>query len=72
LRGGQVLGLGASKQRMQELGIASGVVRAIDDELAVAEKALGSFTRLAPVPLMLQLGDMLRKQVAALSVPKVA
>jgi octaprenyl-diphosphate synthase len=69
LRGGQPLGLGASRQRMQELGIASGVVRAIDGELAAAARALEPFARLAPVPLMLQLGEMLRKQVASLSVP---
>ena len=69
LRGGRPLGLSASKQRMQELGIAGGVVQAIDQELAVAGEALAPFARLAPVPLMLQLGDMLRKQVAALSVP---
>jgi octaprenyl-diphosphate synthase len=69
LRGGRPLGLPASKQRMQELGIAGGVVQAIDAELATASGALAPFARLAPVPLMLQLGEMLRKQVAALSVP---
>jgi octaprenyl-diphosphate synthase len=68
LRGGRPLGLPASKQRMQELGIASGVVRAIDIELGVASDALASFANLAPVPLMLQLSEMLRKQVAALAV----
>lgn len=68
LRGGQPLGFGASRQRMQELGIASGVVQAIDEELAVAAEALAPFARLAPVPLMLQLGAMVHKQVAALSV----
>lgn len=67
LRGGQALGLPASKHRMQELGIASGVVRAIDEELVAAGKALAPFGQLAPVPLMLQLGDMLHQQVAALS-----
>jgi len=69
LKDGRPLGLPASKQRMQELGIAAGVVRAIDGELAAAGVALAPFTKLAPVPLMLQLGDMLQKQVAALSVP---
>ncbi len=68
LRGGQPLGLAASKQRMQELGITAGVVRAIEDELATAGAALAPFASLAPVPLMLQLGDMLHKQVAALPV----
>ena len=72
LQGGLPLGLSASKQRMQELGIAAGVVRAIDEELAVARQALAPFARLTPVPLMLQLGEMLHKQVAALSVPAVS
>lgn len=66
LRGGQPLGLAASQQRMHELGIAAEVVRAIDDELGAATKALESHRQLAPVPLMLQLGGMLRGQVAAL------
>ena len=66
LRGGRPIGLAASKQRMQELGIASGVVRAIDDELAVATQALAPHSRLAPVPLMLQLCAMLHVQVSAL------
>lgn len=69
LRDGQPMGLPASKLRMQELGIAAGVVRAIDEELAAAAAALAPFAKLAPVPLMLQLGEMLRKQVASLSVP---
>ena len=66
IRGGRPLGLAASRQRMQELGIAAGVVQAIDDELAIAAKALVPFTSLAPVPLMLQLEALLRAQVAAL------
>jgi octaprenyl-diphosphate synthase len=70
LRGGRPLGLAASKHRMEELGIAGGVVKAIDEELASAEAALVPHATLAPVPLMKQLGDMLRKQVAALSVPR--
>jgi len=67
MRGGQPLGLLASRQRMQELGIATGVVLAIEAELALAGEALAPYARLAPVPLMLQLGGMLRTQVAALS-----
>jgi octaprenyl-diphosphate synthase len=66
LRGGQPLGLAASKMRMKEMGIAAGVVRAIDDELAVATSVLTPYGGLAPVPLMLQLGGMLKGQVAAL------
>lgn len=69
LQDGQPLGLPASKLRMQELGIVAGVVRAIEDELAAAGAALAPFAKLAPVPLMLQLSEMLRKQVASLSVP---
>ena len=71
LRGGQPLGLAASRQRMQELGIAAGVVQAIDDELAVATEALAPFPHLTPVPLMLQLGAMLRAQVIALQAAPV-
>lgn len=66
LRGGQPLGLAASQQRMREMDIAAQVVRAIDDELAVATQALDPHHALAPVPLMLQLGEMLRTQVTAL------
>lgn len=66
LRGGQPLGLAASKLRMKEMGIAAGVVTAINDELAAATRALEPHARLAPVPLMLQLGTMLQGQVVAL------
>ncbi|MBI2814849.1 MAG: polyprenyl synthetase family protein [Opitutae bacterium] len=69
LRGGRPLGLPASKQRMKELGIASGVVRAIEEELVAAVSVLASFGQLAPVPLMRLLSEMLRQQVAALSAP---
>jgi octaprenyl-diphosphate synthase len=66
LRGGQPLGLAASQQRMKDLGITAGVVRAIDFELMGATAALEPFTQLAPVALMLQLVDMLKAQVATL------
>src|SRR5258708_1601703 len=66
LRGGQPIGLAASKQRMQELGIAAGGVRAIDDELAGVTPGLAPPPRLARVPVMLQLCAMLQGQVAAL------
>lgn len=72
LRGGQPLGLAASQQRMREMGIAAEVVRAIEDELAAATDALEAHRQLAPVPLMLQLGEMLRGQVAALPAPPPA
>lgn len=67
LRGGQPLGLAASQQRMKEMDIAAGVVRAIDDELAAAARTLAAYHRLPPVPLLLQLGEMLKGQVTALS-----
>jgi octaprenyl-diphosphate synthase len=66
LRGGQPLGLAASRQRMSELGIAARVVTAIDEELQVAARNLEPFSALAPVPLMLQLGSLLKSQVAML------
>ncbi len=66
LRGGEPLALAASKLRMKEMGIAAEIVRAINDELAVAAKALEPHRSLAPVPLMLQLGSMLQGQVASL------
>jgi octaprenyl-diphosphate synthase len=66
LRGGQSVGLAASRQRMKDLGIAAGITRAIDDELAIAHQALVPFAQLAPVPLMRQLGEMLQVQVATL------
>jgi octaprenyl-diphosphate synthase len=72
LRGGQPLGLAASRQRMAELGIAAGVVRAIDNELAAASQALEPYRGLAPVPLMFQLGEMLRGQVATLQAAPMA
>lgn len=66
LSGGQPLGLAASRQRMAELGIADRIVVAIDEELKVATQGLDPFLDLAPVPLMLQLGSMLKAQVATL------
>ena len=68
MQGGQPLGLAASKLRMQQLGISSGVVQAIEAELADATGVLAAHAGLAPVPLMLQLAGMLRAQVAALPV----
>lgn len=72
LRGGHPLGLAASRQRMTELGIAGRVVTAIDDELRLAARGLEPFADLAPVPLMLQLGSMLKAQVATLQTSAVA
>jgi octaprenyl-diphosphate synthase len=72
LRGGQPLGLAASRQRMQDMGIAASIVQAIDAELAVATGALAPYAGLAPVPLMRQLGEMLQSQVAALQAASLA
>jgi octaprenyl-diphosphate synthase len=72
LRGGQQLGLAASRQRMAELGIAGRVVVAIDEELKIAAGNLEPFGALAPVPLMLQLSTMLKMQVASLQTSAVA
>jgi octaprenyl-diphosphate synthase len=66
LQGGQPLGLAASKLRMKELDIAAGVMRAIDDELTAATRMLAPHGGLPPVPLLLQLCEMLRSQVSAL------
>jgi octaprenyl-diphosphate synthase len=66
LRDGQPLGLAASRKRMAELGITGKVVVAIDEELEIATRGLDPFMDLPPVPLMLQLGAMLKAQVATL------
>ncbi len=66
LRGGRSVELAASRQRMAELGIAAGVLRAIDKELTDAYRALEGFESLPPVPLMRELGSMLKAQVTAL------
>jgi octaprenyl-diphosphate synthase len=72
LQGGRPLGLAASKLRMKELGIAAAVVQAIEEELAVGTRALAPYAGLAPVPLMRQLGEMLKGQVAALQAASAA
>ena len=72
LRGGQPLGLAASRQRMKEMGIAAGILRAIEEELTVATAALVPYAELAPVPLMRQLSEMLTAQVAALQTASLA
>lgn len=66
LHGGQPAGLAASRQRMHELGVVTGVIQAIEAELSVAIGALGPHDALAPVPLMRQLATMLRAKVASL------
>jgi octaprenyl-diphosphate synthase len=66
IRGGKTLTLANSQQRMKDLGIADGVVAAIEAELQAAATVLAPHRDLPPVSLMLQLGDMLRAQVNAL------
>ncbi|HVU15722.1 MAG TPA: polyprenyl synthetase family protein [Candidatus Didemnitutus sp.] len=68
VRGRQALPLAASVERMRELGIAGDVVRAIDHELAAAEKALEAHRGVAATPLLMRLKQVLQAQVAALSV----
>ncbi|MDD3179846.1 MAG: polyprenyl synthetase family protein [Opitutaceae bacterium] len=63
--------LAASKQRMHELGVGPAIVRIIEGELAAAEQALAPHAVLSPVPLLLQLGDLLKAQVKALQAPPV-
>ena len=70
LREGRPLGLAANVERMRELGIADGVVAAINRELAQAAAALAPFTNLTPTPLMLALSGVLQSQVAALQAPR--
>jgi octaprenyl-diphosphate synthase len=67
-RDGQSPGLAASRQRMHELGVVTGVLQAIDEELAVATDALTPYNGLAAIPLMRQLAIMLQAKVAALPV----
>ncbi len=69
LRDGVPLAHTASAGRMRELGIATGVVAAIDREIAAATAALAPYGTLAPVPLMRQLCDVLQAQVGALQQP---
>jgi hypothetical protein len=72
LRGGQPFDLAASRRRMSELGIAGRVVTAIDEELQLAAKSLEPFRTLGPVALMLQLGSMLKMQVATLQTSSIS
>jgi octaprenyl-diphosphate synthase len=69
LRDGASPGLAVSAGRMRELGIATGVVAAIDRELAAAAAALAPHRHLAPVPLLHQLAGVLQAQLAALQRP---
>ena len=66
LREALPLPLATSRERMLELGIAGEVVRAIEAEIALARSALAPHQGQLPVPLMLQLGELLTAQVQAL------
>lgn len=66
---GKPLPLHASIGRMRELGIAVGVIRAVEEELARALSVLMPHADLAPVPLLRQLSGLLQSQIAALQAP---
>ncbi|MBA3849698.1 MAG: polyprenyl synthetase [Opitutus sp.] len=66
LQGRKPLPLSASVERMRALGIADGVAAAVDEELDRARAVLAPYATLEPVPLMLQLTDLLKSQLAAL------
>jgi octaprenyl-diphosphate synthase len=66
LHEGLPLPLASSVERMRELGIAAGVVQAIDAELSLARAVFELHRHLLPVPLMLRLCDVLNAQVQTL------
>lgn len=69
MQAGRPLPLGVSVERMRTLGIAPGVVAAVEEELAKALSVLMPYGDLAPVPLMRQLSGLLKGQIAALQAP---
>jgi octaprenyl-diphosphate synthase len=69
MQGGKPLPLSVSVERMKELGISCGVVRAVEEELSRAASVLMPHGNLAPVPLMRQLSGLLKAQIAALQAP---
>lgn len=70
--GSQSPGLAASRQRMHELGVVAAVLQAIEDELAVATRALDVHHALPPVALMRQLAVILQAKVAAIAAKQVS
>ena len=66
LHDGLPMPLASSVERMRELGIAAGVVQAIDSELVLARRVLVAYGELKPVPLLLRLCDVLAAQVQSL------
>lgn len=69
MHGGRPLPLSASVERMRALGIAADVVQTIEAELSAAARDLAPHGSTAPTPFLLQLCDLLREQVAALTWP---
>lgn len=63
LREGLPMPLASSVGRMRELGIASGVVEAINSELLLARRVLVPYGNFLAVPLLLRLCDVLSAQV---------
>ncbi len=72
LQEGRPLPFASSVERMRELGIATGVVRAIEAEMVLAKRALASHGSCLAVPLMVQLCDVLAAQVQSLHVRSLA
>ena len=66
LHEGLPMPLASSADRMRELGIATGVVQAIDSELVLARGVLLAYRDLLPVPLLFRLCDVLAAQVQSL------
>jgi len=64
---GRPLPLGVNVERMRALDIGGDVAQAVYEELQRAADVLKSSAGLAPVPLMLELSDLLKKQLAGLS-----
>lgn len=64
---GRPLPLGVNVARMRSLGIGVEVAQAVDEELQRAADVLKPHAGLAPVPRLLQLSDLLKKQLAGLS-----
>lgn len=66
MKSGQPLPPTINVERMRALGIAGGVVQAVDEELARAASVLMPHAQLAATPLLLQLSALLKSQIAAL------
>ncbi len=66
IRGGQKPQLALRLRQMEELGVFSAVVKAVDAELALAVAALAPWPKLPPTPLLLGLTEVLRAQIAGL------